>query len=47
MIKTQITNELEKRNLLEKYLRMCVDDVKAEIEKKKNEGTRCKIIGIF
>jgi hypothetical protein len=27
---------------LEKYLRMCVDDVKAEIEKKKNEGTRSK-----
>ena len=30
-----VSNEMEQRNLLEKYLRMCVDDVKTEIAKKK------------
>lgn len=32
-----VANEIEQRNLLEKYLRLCVDDVKAEIMKKKSE----------
>jgi hypothetical protein len=32
-----VSNEIEQRNTLEKYLRMCVDDVKAEIIKKRSE----------
>lgn len=37
MVKTLISGEIEQRNLLEKYLRLCVDDVKAEIKKKRCE----------
>lgn len=37
MVKTLISGEIEQRNLLEKYLRLCVDDVKAEITKKRGE----------
>ena len=33
-----VANEIETSNKLEKYLRLCVDDVKAEILKKKNEN---------
>jgi hypothetical protein len=32
-----IATEIETTNKLEKYLRMCVDDVKTEISKKRNE----------
>ena len=37
VVKTMIATEIETTNKLEKYLRMCVDDVKAEISKKRNE----------
>jgi hypothetical protein len=37
LVKTMVANEIEQRNLLEKYLRTCVDDVKAEIIKKRSE----------
>ena len=37
LVKTMVANEIEQRNLLEKYLRMCVDDVQAEIQKKRGE----------
>lgn len=37
VVKTMIANEIETTNKLEKYLRMCVDDVKAEISRKRNE----------
>ena len=39
-VKTQIAQEIERRNLLEKYLRMCVDDVKQEIAKKRTETNK-------
>lgn len=41
-----VSNEIERRKLLEKYLRMCVDDVKAEIVKKKSEknNSYCKVL---
>jgi hypothetical protein len=41
-----VSNEIERRKLLEKYLRLCVDDVKAEIVKKKSEknNSYCKIL---
>jgi hypothetical protein len=44
MVKTLISGEIEQRNLLEKYLRLCVDDVKAEITKKRGEqkNSYCK-----
>ena len=46
MVKTLISGEIEQRNLLEKYLRLCVDDVKAEITKKRGEqkNSYCKLI---
>jgi hypothetical protein len=37
VVKTMIATEIETTNKLEKYLRMCVDDVKVEISKKRNE----------
>ena len=39
-----VANEIEQKNLLEKCLRMCVDDVQAEIQKKKSEqkNSYCK-----
>jgi len=37
-IKTMIASEIEQKNQLEKVLRQCVDDVKTEIYKKKNEN---------
>ena len=37
-VKTLCSKEIEQRNLLEKILRQCVDDVKNEILKKKTEG---------
>jgi hypothetical protein len=39
-----VASEIEKSNKLEKYLRQCVDDVKAEIQKKRNDkkSTYCK-----
>jgi len=42
LVKTMVANEIEQRNLLEKYLRMCVDDVQAEITKKRGEQHNCK-----
>lgn len=41
-VKTLISNEIERRTLLEKCLRLCVDDVKAEIAKKKAEASKGK-----
>ena len=38
MMKTMSAQEIETKNLLEKILRQCVDDVKAEILKKKSEN---------
>ena len=48
MVKTLISGEIEQRNLLEKYLRLCVDDVKAEITKKRGEqkNSYCKLISL-
>ena len=51
MMKTMQAQEIETKNLLEKILRQCVDDVKAEIQKKRSEnkssyyarGTRGKL----
>ena len=38
MMKTMSAQEIETKNLLEKILRQCVDDVKAEIQKKRTEN---------
>lgn len=38
MMKTMSAQEIETKNLLEKILRQCVDDVKAEILKKRSEN---------
>lgn len=38
MMKTMSAQEIETKNLLEKILRQCVDDVKAEITKKRSEN---------
>ena len=38
MMKTMIASEIETRNMLEKVLRQCVDDVKTEIAKKRSEN---------
>lgn len=36
-MKTMVANEIENRNFLEKMLRQCIDDVRAEITKKRAE----------
>ena len=38
MMKTMSAAEIETKNLLEKVLRQCVEDVKAEITKKRSEN---------
>ena len=38
MMKTMSAQEIETKNMLEKILRQCVDDVKAEIAKKRSEN---------
>ena len=38
MMKTMSASEIETKNLLEKVLRQCVEDVKAEIIKKRSEN---------
>ena len=38
MMKTMQAQEIETKNLLEKILRQSVDDVKAEISKKRSEN---------
>ena len=37
-MKTMSAQEIETKNMLEKILRQCVDDVKAEIAKKRSEN---------
>lgn len=37
-VKTMCATEIEVKNMLEKVLRQCVDDVKAEIQKKRSEN---------
>jgi hypothetical protein len=37
-IKTLCSKEIDQKNVLEKILRQCVDDVKSEIQKKKAES---------
>ncbi len=37
VVKTMVATEIETSNKLEKVLRQCVDDVKAEIQKKRND----------
>lgn len=37
-VKTQIAKEIKQKGELEKILRQCVDDVKNEITKKKNDN---------
>jgi hypothetical protein len=37
-VKTICAKEIDQKNQLEKVLRQCVDDVKAEIQKKKGES---------
>ena len=38
MVRTLCSKEIENRNGMEKVLRMCVDDVKTEIQKKRSEN---------
>ena len=38
LMKTMSAQEIETKNMLEKILRQCVDDVKAEIAKKRSEN---------
>ena len=38
MMKTMSAVEIETKNMLEKILRQCVEDVKAEIAKKRSEN---------
>ena len=38
MMKTMSAKEIETKNMLEKILKACVDDVKAEIAKKRSEN---------
>ena len=38
MMKTMSAAEIETKNLLEKVLRQCVEDVKSEITKKRSEN---------
>ena len=38
LMKTMSASEIETKNMLEKILRQCVDDVKAEIAKKRSEN---------
>jgi hypothetical protein len=38
MVKTMCSKEIEVRNILEKVLRQCVDDVKSEIARKRSEN---------
>ena len=38
MMKTMSASEIDSKNQLEKILRQCVDDVKAEIVKKRSEN---------
>jgi hypothetical protein len=40
-VKTMVATEIEGRNIMEKMLRSCVDDVKAEIAKKRAEYKSC------
>lgn len=37
IVKTMVATEIETSNKLEKVLRQCVDDVKVEIQKKRND----------
>ena len=45
-VKTMVATEIEGRNTMEKMLRQCVDDVKAEIAKKRAEykSSHCKLL---
>ena len=38
MVRTMCATEIETKNMLEKILRQCVDDVKSEIARKKNDN---------
>ncbi len=38
MVRTMCSKEIEMKNILEKVLRSCVDDVKSEIAKKRSEN---------
>jgi hypothetical protein len=38
MVRTMCSKEIEVKNILEKVLRQCVDDVKSEIAKKRSEN---------
>jgi hypothetical protein len=38
MVRTMCSKEIETKNILEKVLRQCVDDVKNEIAKKRSEN---------
>ena len=40
-MKTMSAAEIESRNYLEKILRMCVEDIKAEMIKKPSENKAC------
>ena len=37
-MRTMLAHEIESKNVLEKVLRLCVDDVKSEILKKQHEN---------
>lgn len=38
MVRTMCSKEIETKNQLEKVFRQCVDDVKAEVAKKRSEN---------
>ena len=38
MVRTACSKDIEQRNALEKIMRACVDDVKAEISRKRGEN---------
>ena len=48
-VKTQIAKEIKQKQELEKILRQCVDDVKNEIVKKKNDNKSvyCKYLTLL
>ena len=39
-MRTMLAQEIENKNVLEKVLRLCVDDVKAEIVKKQKDNNQ-------
>lgn len=47
MVKTMYAAEIDSKNMLEKILRQCVDDVKNEIAKKRSENKQSNYYASF